>query len=182
MNSKNILKKKDGAAMVLAICIMSIFMVLCLSLFLSSSMLMKRATALGNREQCRVSSVSVSKELEYNLVDGGDGIYKYVTDTIKNNALGYSVGWPYLDENEYGHRSTEATREFEMTEPEDFIKNSGEITLKLYWEYSGGRTLNDIILHVDVTAEKSGEKHMVRSMYKLTAYGDNLSWKLSERR
>lgn len=175
------LKEKSGAAMIAVLCILAIFLTLCLSMLLTASVLMQNANNRMYEEQCRVSAVTMSKELEENLCfpdEGGTaGFYSY----IKNNmALSGPSSWPYLNPDELGHGENSGVyRSFELENAD--TSGTGAVTVKLYWEWERGGLENDVVLHVDVTARKNRSEHTIRTAYNLDAKDGAWAWSLTER-
>lgn len=54
-------KRQEGSAMIIVMCVMVITMALALSLLLISSVMMMNATRANQKEQCRITAVSVSE-------------------------------------------------------------------------------------------------------------------------
>ena len=93
------LRERSGAAMIAVLCILAIFLTLCLSMLLTASVLMQNAENRRYEEQCRISAVTMSKELERALCtpseeDKNTGIYKYIQENLKTNS---ASSWPYLN-------------------------------------------------------------------------------------
>ena len=167
--------------MIAVLCIMAIFVTLCLSMLLTSSVLMNSAFARRYEEQCRVSAVTVSKELEYDLcTDESSEFYKYIKSHIIT--VGTSQ-WPYINTDELGHGDKPgAYKEFTLNGAE--TDKTGSVKAKLYWEWERDGALTDIVLHVDVTASQNSRQHTVKTTYNLTVdtiNGDKWVWDLAER-
>lgn len=182
------IKKNSGAAMIAVLCIMAIFVTLCLAMLLTSSVLLNRAYKTGYQEQCRVSAVTMSKELEQELRDedpAADSFYSSVTTQIQYYLNGTDKSWPYLNTNELGHGVKSGVyKTYTMENPND---ETGTINLELYWEYENGGDVGSIVLHVDVTAEKDGEQHTIKTVYDLGVAKDQdgvdiWHWIFSERK
>ena len=171
-----------GAAMIAVLCIMAVFVTLCLSMLLTSSVLMNNAFSRKYEEQCRVSAVTVSKELEYDLCTDSEttGFYEYIDSHIITSG---SSSWPYINTDELGHGDRpNAYKEFTINGTD--TAKTGDVKVKLYWEWERDGALTDIVLHVDVTASQNNQQHTVKTTYNLTIDSvneDKWVWDISER-
>lgn len=171
-----------GAAMIAALCIMAIFVTLCLSMLLTSSVLMHKAQNRLYEEQCKISAVSMSKELEYDLCsDKTSDFYAYITREID---IENWANWPYLntDELNHGEQSPKIYRDYTVSDGTDISGSTGEVTARMYWEFGMGGAVSDVFLHVEVTANKSGEAYTVKSVYNpQEAVDGSWFWSIYER-
>lgn len=154
-----------GAAMIAVLCLMAIFLTLCLSMLLTSSVLIHQSQQRFSEEQCKVSAVTFSKELEYDLCnDSTSSIYAFMQRNIDINNWSR---WPYFnpDELNHGDQSPGVYRTFTSDTTGD--TTAGALSVLLYWEYTMGGSLSDIYLHVDVTAQKGGERYTVKAVYNV---------------
>ena len=168
------LRERSGAAMIAVLCILAIFLTLCLSMLLTASVLMQNAENRRYEEQCRISAVTMSKELERALCtpseeDKSNGIYKYIQENLKTNSAG---SWPYQKSDELGHGDNSAGmyREFTLADS-DLAGGPGTVSLKMYWEWERDADLGDIVLHMDVTVRKNRSSHTIKSIYGLDDHG-----------
>lgn len=180
-------KKNKGAAMIAVLCIMAIFVTLCLAMLLTASILLSRANKTAYQEQCRVYAVTMSKELEKalcNNTDGDSDFYTMVTDRIKGNMNGTLNNWPYLNTNEFGHSESWGVY---LSYKLNAADSKEDVSVRLYWESEYGADVGDIRLHVEVTAALSGEQHTVNTVYSAgkvpadTGSAEKWYWSFSER-
>ncbi|MEG1427014.1 MAG: hypothetical protein RSC76_04935 [Oscillospiraceae bacterium] len=172
MNShkKKRIKSNRGDAMILVLCIMAILITLCLAMLLASSVLMNNVQNKEISEQCRVSAVTIAKELDKGMLESKDtaSLYQYLRSNISLTGGG---AWPYYNPDEWGHGETAAVyRDMEMTNTQ--FENTGNIALRMYWTWEHNAMFNkeygEIELHLEITAEKRGQKHTISSQYGLS--------------
>lgn len=172
-------KNNRGAAMIAALCIMAIFVTFCLAMLLASSVLINTAQRKGFEEQCRISAVTMSEELEQALGDESSGFFGYIKQNMQTT--GTNTAWPYYNTDELGHG--ESFNVYKNLSMSGESTGTGDITAKLYWEWESGAELSEIYLHVEVTASKSGENHTIHTIYtpSVNESGTITSWSFSER-
>lgn len=191
--------KKDnkGAAMIVALVVMTVLMMFCLSLLLVVYSLytstLKKNSALQCKEACKTMSFELQSELtepEYADYEsqraakegvtgtGGDSLWFYIRYNI------WQDSWPYYSSTEKGHGKDKAYRYFTITPSEDVAGMVEDIKVCIYWEKGDGdpdisgrendgidipgqRT--DTILHVIVTCSKNNQSYSIETEYALMA-------------
>lgn len=173
-------QNKRGAAMIAALCILAIFLTLCLSMLLTASVLLHNATARLYEEQCKISALTLSEELERDIEDEASGFYAFLTSNIRITGVS---PWPYLNNSElnHGERTHGVVRAFDVGGENE--SGVGRMTARMYWEFESGGAVSDVFLFVEVTAEKNGSKHTIVSVYNpsVSEDGSAWNWSLSER-
>lgn len=176
------MKKRNnrGAAMIAVLCIMAIFLTLCLSMLLTSSVLLQNAQNRLYEEQCKISALSMSQELQREIEDSSSSFYGFLQDAI---AVDAAAKWPYLNGGElnHGENAPGVVRRFGVSGADP--QGAGAVSALMFWEFEHGGDVSDIFLHVEVTAEKNGEKYTIVSIYNPSvAQGETgWNWSLSER-
>lgn len=165
-----------GAALISSLCALALLMVLSLSMLLSTSVLITQATNKQYEEQCKVSAVTITKELESALFDTSSSLYDYVRNNINTN------NWPYYNPDELNHGITadRVLKEFNMTD--QYPETTGAINLNMYYEWQVNTDLSEVLLIMEVTCEKGSSKYIVKSTYSLADNSGNWIWSLVERR
>lgn len=185
------MKRKDGAAMIMAICLLALFMVLALAALLSSSALMKRTSVRKDREQAKVMAVSLSQSLEDELKVQGSDIGKYLKRnmTAFNDWNGGTGTWVYYNEEEAFHNDKD-----KLTKTLDMFNSKGfpdgmSIKISVRWdsssELSDEAELADrcelIDLKLSVICQYRGQEYRVNTTYGVQGETlDKLSWYIKE--
>lgn len=173
-------KENKGAAMILAICVMAVITVLCLSLLLISGIALSNAESRLAKEQTRVLAVTYSEQIREqieastgSMAPGETSPDKLsLTDYIWNNVN--TVNWPYYNEEEVGHTKGYAYRTFQIR-PEDqpsvdswYKGVLSSLSLTMYWTSATNEMPEDSKLYVVVTAERNKQSSTITTVYGLS--------------
>jgi len=181
-----------GAAMILVLCIMMVFLALSLSILLAASVMQGTARKAAVSERCKVAAFSYSELVERQLVVGAEVISSMEADSVKSLFRTFIV-----DRGAAGVYDPEETADV----PEKITLACGmegesigqtlngyNIQMQVYWEGDGKEIENalnaagsdpleiekayrDIRLYVDVICVKASESYRVRSEYAVTVVG-----------
>lgn len=102
-----LLRRRDGAALIAVMAIMAVVVVLCLALLLASSVLLRSTRQLAARRQSRVFATSLSEVLNAQLTDPAAPLAQTVTREIITDKTWYD----YNDELR-GHSQAETFRHY----------------------------------------------------------------------
>jgi hypothetical protein len=198
--------KQKGAAMILTICILAVVVVLCMILLLAASVVMKTATGERSEEQCRILSVSLSKEMEQQLCSSE---YQFTSQKQENAARdqqtlwffvkkGMSAGtWRYYDDSKQNHTAGSTFRIFDLStaswgsdgkNPVSAV-GADQITATMYWETDDEETekaSDEAVLTIGVFSSCGGQSCTVTSRYSLSLTSqsggyEQWSWNLIRR-
>lgn len=190
-------KNNKGAAMIVALVVMTVLMMFCLSLLLVVYSLytstLKKNSALQCKEACKTMSFELQSELTEPVYadhesqsaaqksvtgTGGDSLWFYIRYNI------WQDSWPYYSSTERGHGKDEAYRYFTITPSEDVAGMAEDIKVCIYWEKDDNASAGDgqeddgsdileqradTILHVVVTCSKNEQSYTIETEYTLMA-------------
>lgn len=170
-------KNQKGAAMIIVLCVMMVILVLCVSVLLSTSMILANANHAFAKEQCRIWAVSLSEQLDQALLTpafetadeeaaaNDQTLWFYVKSSLQDGS------WPYLDDAEIGHDADFALRHFSLAAddaPEGVAAAVAEMDISAYWLRTEADSFEDISLHVEVSATVNGQSCTISSEYALS--------------
>lgn len=169
-------EKKRGAAMVIVLCVLAVFLALSAAILLSGSVALNTARTNLVFERAKVQAVSLGdvfvEEMQRPLNGEGSYLAHYVRDSIM------SGDWPNYNEAE--DSPDDAVRVFTMDE-DDSKKH--QIKIEMYWT-GNGRPDEDkmdpqkIELTIDVVSTLNGSEFRVRNQFKLATVAKNTwTWK-----
>lgn len=157
-------QNQSGAAMVLVLCILSVFTVLAFALLLAASSVVRSSGTELEEARCKIGAVRVSDAVTAGLADTENELYLYVQEEIAAGKWRPGEG---------------AARTFEGTvqNPEGEQKSGGaaQVSVKLYWEQADGLPVigpDGAHLYVAVTYAQGVSAYRLRSEYELTCGED----------
>lgn len=174
-----------GAAMIMVLCIMSIFIMLSLGLLLGASTVIGSARKAAVSEQCRVAAVSFSKMITEELTDeGSQTMEDYLRQEIsEGNWNPYdttkSDSGPETSKN--SNQSESFTRDFQISNQRNAIaEETGGygITVSMYWKMppenmgqvitkQSERDYDGATLVIIVICKKDNESYKIKTNYNL---------------
>ncbi|MEF9840476.1 MAG: hypothetical protein RR791_05925 [Lachnospiraceae bacterium] len=152
-------RKESGYAMIVVLCLLALFMALGLSVLFASSLSVSRANLSYTREQCRISAISLSKQVEDELKDPGTAITQYIWREIETN------NWQAY--NEESQNDEIAKRTYHMTMDSELLAKTGDMTMKMYWQVADEieKVNQNYTLVVCITSKKGEEQYSVTTEY-----------------
>lgn len=145
------MKKQDGAAMIVVMCVMVVTVALSLALLLSASVMLNNANRANRKEQCRITAISVSDALKERILSyeyrGEDGFPSNEPSGIRETGEAkeklemklqtiVTNAWYSYDPSAIGveklQKQGKDTFTYVQKENPD-SKLPGTTTLKLYW-------------------------------------------------
>ena len=175
-------EKNRGAAMVIVLCVMVVFLALSTTIILAGSVALN--TARNNviyERKVQASSLSelfVGDLVGRDISDESSSLLRYVRDGIVKD------GWPTYDEKKDRDEQAEgAVRIFTMDTGEGDAREEHQITIEMYWTWDGAASehpteedeKNDVIknknvcLYVDVISTLNDIEYHVKRKFNLTA-------------
>ena len=175
-------EKNRGAAMVIVLCVMVVFLALSTTIILAGSVALNTARNNVIYERGKVQASSLSELFVGDLVgrdiaDGSSSLLRYVRDGIVKD------GWPAYDEKKDRAEQAEgAVRTFTMDTGEGDTKEEHQITIEMYWVWDGASSehpteedeKNNVIkdknvcLYVDVISTLNDIEYHVKRKFNLT--------------
>lgn len=162
--------KKDnkGAAMIVALVVMTVLMMFCLSLLLVVYSLYTSTLKKNSTLQCKEACKTMSFELQSELTEpvytdyesqsvaqksvtgtGGDSLWFYIRYNI------WQDSWPYYSSTERGHGKDTAYRYFTITPSEGVAGMTEDIKVCIYWEKDN--TIDDTVSD-DIATDGTGQE------------------------
>lgn len=182
-------KKTSGAAMVIVLCVMVVFLALSATILLAGSVALNTARNNVTYERGKVQAASLSEVFARDMVEKGmtvedtsgttPGLARYVRDQIINN------GWIPYDEGTDNYK--DAVKTFTMDEGD----SKHQITIEMYWTYKpdDGKVISlpdikdiegqlvdyNVYLTVDVISTLNDSEYHVKRDFQLQHVDGNTS-------
>lgn len=175
-------EKNRGAAMVIVLCVMVVFLALSTTVILAGSVALNTARNNVVYERGKVQAASLSELFVGDLVgrqikDDSSSLLRYVRDGIM--AKPGAEAWPPYDEKT--NNRDEAVRTFSMDSEDGSSKH--QITIEMYWTWEGTGTPqpgdegtlndNDVRLFVDVISTLNDIEYHVKREFRLETLSPN---------
>lgn len=177
-------EKNRGAAMVIVLCVMVVFLALSTTVILAGSVALNTARNNVAYERGKVQAASLSElfvgdldSSKHDIKDASSSLLRYVRDGIMGKS-GVEA-WPPYDEKT--DNRDEAVRTFSMDTEDGSSKH--QITIEMYWTWEGTGTpqsgdegtLNDngVRLFVDVISTLNDIEYHVKREFKLDGVSVN---------
>lgn len=178
--------KKRGAAMVIVLCVLAVFLALSATILLSGSVALNTARTNIIFERSKVQAVSLSnaivRDMKRPLVAEDSYLPHYVREQIMGD-------WPLYDEETDNRES--AVRTFTMDES---AEKEHQIRIEMYWtgdgkpeegedeedEFGSIADKKNIRLHIDVVSTLNSSEYRVSSVFKLSGIEKNDAYKEGE--
>lgn len=192
---------QKGIAMIIVVCIMAVMMALSLALLAASALLIGNAQSASDKEQARIFTLSVNRELEEALTiseeeaseKGGTGLWSWVNEKLKNDQWPeYGGDW---DQGEQDGSILYLTMDHAEAIGEGKVIKSCEIVM--YWESLGENQLlkklpqggyetvteEDLELTIRVTCATGKNKYTLSSVFgcRKTQDDEDYYWYVSGR-
>lgn len=186
------LKNKNGDSIVIALVVMLVATLTCLSLFLTMSAFIGNVGQKKDREQARILAASLSeviqKEISSVTVDSGGGEPRLVIESeslaeyLYNN-IGNGWAWYNEDETLYQNKAA-ATRKFNETVQLGENGKTADVLISMYWtssgenELSGNYSQRELFITVTVTVNGfgGGQSCSLTSHFEYSVVERNLFW------
>ncbi|MDD3183842.1 MAG: hypothetical protein PHT76_00825 [Anaerostipes sp.] len=176
--------ENKGAAIIIVLCVLCIFMALSLSMIFMSFQVLNNAQKSSTKEQSKISAVTFNDTLKQEIISE-KGILGYDTGKTPENVRQYIYQqisenkWPYYNTAEPGHGKYDDTmRDLTISIPETKTPNMGTVKAKMYWESSEDESdMSNVILVTSVTATFRKQSYTVKTQYELQKdSADNWKW------
>jgi hypothetical protein len=154
-------KENKGAAMIMVLCVMAVFLALSVSLLLAASSALNTARQNYQLEQSKIQSVTFSNLIDQEIQDPDSSLCTYLKDTIASGL------WSDLDTD------STAIKGYQVDETEGNYSVYFPIKLEMYWKLPDGGLKSsddytDIQLYVDTICVVSDQQeYRVQSRYGL---------------
>lgn len=168
---RQLMREQRGAAMVVVLCILAVFLALALSLLMVSSTLVGNAGAEMNNTRNKIAAVSFSDGFEADMADESSELNQYIRTQISSGA------W---------QPGAEAEKAFEGTDEAD---GDASVSVAMYWERPEGLPsleLDGAILYVEITRTRGKASYRLKSEFELKcsksgAEGETWEWHQTRR-
>ncbi|MEG1505003.1 MAG: hypothetical protein RR369_01515 [Lachnospiraceae bacterium] len=163
---------QEGSALIPVLCILCAFMTFVLAMILTSYQVLNRAQRSATKEQCRLSAITFSQELEKVLEEDHpedeqklNGLQTYIWEQVTTN-------WPYYNAEEEGHKDKKTvSRPLELKIIPDITPQSGQLKATMYWEFDNASAekamFQNAVLVVKVTSTLRNQSYTVTTQYEL---------------
>ena len=157
---------KKGAAMIMVLCVMAVFLALAVSILLAGSVAMNVAKQSALAEQCKVQAVTFSNVVDAAMEDKDSDICQYLKQQISGG------GWNSFDESNQDSAAA-AIREYSID------NTYFPMEMEMYWTVGDNQTIapgsvgnaqgsyDQIFLFIDVICSMDDSKYQVQSRYRL---------------
>lgn len=178
-------EKNRGAAMVIVLCVMVVFLALSTTVILAGSVAMNTARNNVAYERGKVQAASLSElfvgdldSSKHDIKDASSSLLRYVRDGIMGES---GVAWPPYDEKT--DNRNEAVRMFSMDSEDGSSKH--QITIEMYWTWNGtgnpgaedeenlNKSGNEVHLFVDVISTLNDIEYHVKREFRLDGISEN---------
>ncbi|MEF9940704.1 MAG: hypothetical protein RSA90_01755 [Lachnospiraceae bacterium] len=162
--SKSIKDRQEGSALIMVLCALCIFVVLALTMILTSFHILRNAQQSATKEQCRITAITFSKALEKDITQTKTetGLRSYLHKQFVADT------WPGYDKKESGHGKSESHRLLKIEMGDEWSKKGGTLSATVFWEQKGTELLYDNrLVSVVVKASLRGEEFSVTTQYRL---------------
>lgn len=173
MKRTTLKNENKGAAMLMVLCVLCIFLTLGLSMIFMSFQVLSNAQQVTTKEQAKITAVTFNKSLQKEITDDSGtasfetgkppaNIREYVYDQIENK------GWKYYNSEESGHEKTETFRTLHVNiAPTNYTKNTGTVETTMYWESEKDSDFNDANLVTIVKGTFRNQSYSVKTQYEV---------------
>ncbi len=163
---RQLMREQCGAAMVVVLCILAVFLALALSLLLVSSTLVSNAGAEMSSTRNKIAAVAVSDGFEADMADRDSELNQYIRTQIGSGA------WQPGEEAEKVFEGTDGTDE------------DAYVSVDMYWERPEGLPtieLDGAKLYVEITRTCGKAAYRLKSEFELQcskndAEGETWEW------
>lgn len=198
-------KRQQGSAMIVVVCVMVVTIALSLALLLSASVLSMNAIRSNQKEQCRISAISMSEALRDEIEAAGTYPTKPQVGGDTSTLAGklhtvYSSDWVQYWENVGSVQQIQIDAKGIYTyQAEHESMPSTKFTVQMYWMHEAGidpeaeelapvlaEKFNGVTLYIKVTCQVGEEASTIISTYipdpesiQLNSDNTDFSWKWS---
>lgn len=153
---RQLMREQRGAAMILVLCVLAVFLALALSLLLASSTLVSTTGAEMNSSRNKIAAVAFSDGFEADMADETSELNQYIREQIDSGAWQPGAG---------AEKSFEGSGDTE---------GEAAVSVSMYWERPEGLPsidLNGAKLYTEITRTRGRSSYRLKSEFELSCSG-----------